>query len=410
MTKAKSTSQPTWRKPYTWFMRYNWHKHPLVIPVVTLLVFFVAALFMFVVTGSQKVVASDSHLVIFSHDKKQETLPTRAKTVGEFLDRVNVKLNEGDVVEPSKDTEILDEKFRINIYRARPVTIVDSGHKTFAFSAATTARSVAGQAGVQVYPEDNIESQMETNFLKDGAIGEKIVIDRATPTNLNLYGTAVPVRTHAKTVGDLLKEKKVTLAKDDTVQPSLESPVTPQSQIFVVRNGSKVITEEQVIPMEVQTVQDPSLSFGSSAIRQQGTPGKRLVTYQVDMQNGKEVSRKEIQSIVAQEPVTQIVARGLAVYIPADKEGVMAAAGIARSDYAYVNYIVSHESGWNAAARNPSGAFGLCQALPGSKMASAGSDWASNPVTQLRWCNGYAASRFGGWGAAYNYWLAHHNW
>lgn len=371
---------------------------------------FFVSIGLYITAGGQKVAASDSHLVVFSHDKKQETLPTRAKTVGEFLDRVNVKLNEGDVVEPSKDSEILDEKFRINIYRARPVTVIDNGKKTFAFSAATTPRSVATQAGIQVYPEDNIESQMETNFLRDGAIGEKVVIDRATPTNLNLYGTPVPVRTHAKTVGELLKEKKIELAKDDTVQPAQETPITPQTQVFVVRNGSKVVTEEQVIPMETQTIQDPSLSFGSTAIRQQGSPGKRLVTYQVDTQNGKEVARKQIQAVVAQEPVKHIIAKGLSVYIPADKESVMLAAGISRSDFAYVNYIVSHESGWNVAARNASGAYGLCQALPGSKMSTAGSDWASNPVTQLRWCSGYAVGRYGSWGGAYNYWISHHYW
>jgi resuscitation-promoting factor RpfB len=376
-----------------------------------LLVLFFVSLGLFITSNGERVAASDSHLVIFSHDKKQETLPTRAKTVDEFLKRVDVKLNEGDVVEPSLDTKILDEKFRINIYRARPVTVIDNGKKTFAFSAATTPRSVASQAGLQVYPEDKIESQMETNFLRDGAIGEKVVIDRAVPTNLNLYGTQVPVRTHAETVGDLLKEKKVELAKDDTVQPALNTPITPQTQIFVVRNGSQVVTVEEAIRMETQVIEDPTLSFGTTAIRQKGSPGKRLVTYQLDLQNGKEKARKVIQSVVAQEPVKQIVARGKTVYIPADKEAVMAAAGIARSDYAYVNYIVSRESGWNAAARNSSsGAYGLCQALPGSKMATAGSDWATNPVTQLRWCDGYAKGRYGSWGAAYNYWLSHHYW
>lgn len=406
----KRSKKSFFEKPLKWLQRHNWHKHPFAIPVATVLVLFFAVMGFFVVSGGQEVKASDARLVVFSHDKKQETLPTRAKTVGEFLQRVNVNLNEGDVVEPSQDTEIADEKFRINVYRARPVTVVDNGKKTFAFSAATTPRSVASQAGIEVYPEDNIESKMETDFLKDGAIGQKIVIDRATPANLNLYGTQVPVRTHAKTVGDLLKEKKVQLAKDDTVQPSLETAITNQTQIFVVRNGSQISTIEEQIPMEVQTVEDSSLSFGTTAIRQRGSPGKRLVTYQLELKNGREVARKEIQSVVAQEPIKQIVARGKTVYIPADKEAVMRAAGISSSDFAYVNYIVSRESGWNAAARNASGAFGLCQALPGSKMASAGSDWASNPVTQLRWCSGYAAGRYGSWGGAYNYWVSHHYW
>jgi murein DD-endopeptidase MepM/ murein hydrolase activator NlpD len=54
------------------------------------------------------------------------------------------------------------------------------------------------------------------------------------------------------------------------------------------------------------------------------------------------------------------------------------------------------ESGWNPRAYNASsGAFGIPQALPGSKMASAGADWRTNPVTQIRWGLSYIASRYG---------------
>ncbi|MFI0450994.1 transglycosylase SLT domain-containing protein [Actinomadura sp. 6N118] len=62
------------------------------------------------------------------------------------------------------------------------------------------------------------------------------------------------------------------------------------------------------------------------------------------------------------------------------------------------------ESGWNTYAQNPSsGAYGIAQALPGSKMASAGSDWRTNPRTQIKWGLGYIKSRYktpcGAWGA-----------
>ncbi len=54
------------------------------------------------------------------------------------------------------------------------------------------------------------------------------------------------------------------------------------------------------------------------------------------------------------------------------------------------------ESGWNPAASNPSsGAYGIPQALPGWKMASAGADWQSNPATQIRWGLGYIQSLYG---------------
>src|SRR5690349_21402033 len=116
---TNKSKQSYWRRPFSWLAKHNWHKHPFIIPVVTLLVLFFGALGLFIVSGQSPVIASDSHVVVLSHDKKQETLPTRAKTVGEFLERVNIKLNEGDVVEPTQDTEILDDKFRINVYRAR---------------------------------------------------------------------------------------------------------------------------------------------------------------------------------------------------------------------------------------------------------------------------------------------------
>ena len=95
---------------------------------------------------------------------------------------------------------------------------------------------------------------------------------------------------------------------------------------------------------------------------------------------------------------------GKAFDISKDKAAVMAAAGIAKSDYPYVDYIVTRESGWRVNATNGR-TWGLCQALPGSKMASAGADWQTNPVTQLRWCSGYAAGK-GGWAASYQLWIS----
>ncbi|MEV8390639.1 MULTISPECIES: transglycosylase SLT domain-containing protein [unclassified Streptomyces] len=58
--------------------------------------------------------------------------------------------------------------------------------------------------------------------------------------------------------------------------------------------------------------------------------------------------------------------------------------------------LVNKESTWNYQAQNPSsGAYGLVQALPGSKMSSAGADWRTNPATQIKWGLGYMADRYG---------------
>lgn len=57
--------------------------------------------------------------------------------------------------------------------------------------------------------------------------------------------------------------------------------------------------------------------------------------------------------------------------------------------------VINRESSWNLHAENPSGAYGLPQALPGSKMASAGPDWQNNAFTQLKWALSYMDSRYG---------------
>ncbi|WP_203639892.1 phage tail tape measure protein [Levilactobacillus wangkuiensis] len=65
-------------------------------------------------------------------------------------------------------------------------------------------------------------------------------------------------------------------------------------------------------------------------------------------------------------------------------------AGIPTSDYGMYNYIITKESGWNPKATNPgTGAYGLPQSLPASKMARSGSDWKTNPITQLKWMKWY---------------------
>ena len=55
----------------------------------------------------------------------------------------------------------------------------------------------------------------------------------------------------------------------------------------------------------------------------------------------------------------------------------------------------NRESGWVYDAENASGAYGIPQALPGSKMASAGADWQTNPATQIKWGLSYIQSRYG---------------
>lgn len=397
-------------------------RHPHAVPLLTVLALLIISAGGYgIARHSHKLPkVHDAKIVIISYDHQKQVVPAKNGTVGTLLKKLDITLQPGDIVEPAATTRIDQDQFRINIYRAVPVQVVDGSTKTHTFSAATTPRSIARQAGQTVFPEDTVTRNPTQDFVKSGAIGEQVVIERATPVNVDLYGTPVVLRTHATTVGQLMKEKHIILTKDDTLSTPPTTPITANAQIAVLRTGTKVETTTEEIAAPIQTITDGGLAYGTSAVRQQGSPGQQTVTYQVTLKNNVETGRTAIQTVVNKQPVTQINVVGASL---GGIKGDMALAGIAPSDYEYADYIISHESGWCPTKAQgqyggcpafsgsvPSGGgYGLCQSTPGSKMASAGSDWMTNPVTQLRWCAGYA-SRYGGWAGSYNHWLSYHNW
>ncbi|MFI0712129.1 transglycosylase SLT domain-containing protein [Streptomyces inhibens] len=87
----------------------------------------------------------------------------------------------------------------------------------------------------------------------------------------------------------------------------------------------------------------------------------------------------------------------------------MARQMMASDQFQCFSNIVDHESGWNYQATNASsGAYGLVQALPGSKMSSAGADWQTNPATQIKWGLNYMNDRYGSPCGAWSFWQANH--
>ena len=75
---------------------------------------------------------------------------------------------------------------------------------------------------------------------------------------------------------------------------------------------------------------------------------------------------------------------------------MLTARGLGSGEYSCLVSLWNRESGWNVYAQNPSsGAYGIPQALPGNKMATAGADWATNPATQIVWGLSYIEGRYG---------------
>ncbi len=407
-------------------------EHPFVLPVLLFLLLFFSTSIGLVALNAQTVGADDSRAVRLTIDGESQTLATRAKTVGELMTRLNIEVEEHDIVEPGLDAPIEGDNFSINMFNARPVTIVDNrGLKRTLESAYQDPRQLVEKAGIKVHPEDIVERQRDElldpdEFLREGVVAERVVINRATFVKLNLYGTNFDIRTHATTVADLLKERGVAY-DSESVLPEPSSALTDEMAVFVTHPGKQIVTTEEAIPQSREFVDDPNLQRGRTELRQAGRPGKKVMVYEV-MPDG---SQRALQEVVVVDPIPDVFARGTKVILSANLTGSkvewMAAAGIAENDYQYVDYIIGRESGWcptkwqgqygvcpsyyEELYPTTSGrGYGLCQSTPAIKMASAGGDWQTNPVTQLRWCSSYAIGRYGSWERAYLVWSVQHWW
>lgn len=139
------------------------------------------------------------------------------------------------------------------------------------------------------------------------------------------------------------------------------------------------------------------------------TSRKAVAKAEAEAKKAAEQKRKE-------EAAAEARAKALG-YDPDETDPKAIAKQMAASKYGWtgaewtcVDKIITQESTWRVTATNPSsGAYGLVQALPGSKMASAGSDWRTNPATQLKWGFGYIEDRYGTPCSAWSFHLAN-NW
>lgn len=408
-TKAKETTKS---EPKRGILKRSFNdRHPLVVPALTMGFLLFATVFGFVMFGGQVVQPEDTKIVNFSSDGKTQSIVTRAKNVKEFLERSNIQIAQGDVVEPAIDTEIKSQKFSVNLYKAKPVTIVDEkGKKSVVKTADTIPEVVAKKAGYNLYPEDIVKVVEPDKSLENGIIVKEINIDRATLIKMNLFGSNFEIRTHAKTVADLAKERGIDF-NDSSVLPAPTTPLKDNQVVFITQPGKQLVTAEEDLPFEEETVEDKTLTAGSSEVRQEGVAGKRVVVYEV-LPDG---ARNVLQEIVLVKPTNKVTAKGRKpstpnISVAADKANLMSQAGIPADQHASVDYIISRESGWRPGATNAGGCIGLGQRCNPSVLINACPNWETDAVCQLQHFNGYAVGRYGSWNEAYAFWSVNHWW
>ena len=244
-------------------------------------------------------------------------------------------------------------------------------------------------------------------------------------------------------ISEILEENHILILENEEVFPDLDNELGESKTITIVistdvlQNSNEISTEnteeilndlldnygiitekivvEQVeIPFETIT---KDISEGSSntqnKVLQEGQNGLKEITYKVKYQNDVEIDKIQLSEEIVKEPVNKIVQ--ISTKQISSRSGISRLAvsgtvaeyqeyakqrcydyGWSESDFYSLVALWNRESGWRVTAQNSSsGAYGIPQALPASKMSSAGSDYLTNYKTQIDWALSYIKARYG---------------
>lgn len=210
--------------------------------------------------------SSEHHLIIYDQGEKL-SIKTTAQTVGEAISRAGLSLGDYDSTDPALETIIDADNFYINIYRARPVIVKVDNVEKYLMTTSYDPKTIAKSTGITIYDGDEINLVSNASFLEAGVA--------------NTYE--------------------------------------------VIHKGGAMVTIEEEIPFENETITDFDLNRGTQEIRQLGEVGRKKVVYKIKSVDGVEISREKVSETVTREPVKRITALGAHVTVsttPTENEAI----------------------------------------------------------------------------------------
>jgi resuscitation-promoting factor RpfB len=364
------------------------------------------------VLGSTIAWASVDKTVTVEVDGQSTQLHTVASSVKGALADAGYTVGVHDIVAPSP-TSSVHSGATIVLERGRLLHLTIDGTEHDVWVTAPTVQGALTDLG---YESADLNSVSRSKRLP------------LTPTDLKLstiktvtltQGTqSSSLTTSDVYVGDLLADLGITLGPQDTVTPPANAKLTDGDAVVVKRITTATVTGQASVPFSVTQTPDPTLNKGTTKVTTTGKTGLANVVYAVVYVDGVETGRTVVSSTTVTAPVPQVEKVGTkaappAVAIVVDPGSAQAIAqqmllarGWGSDQFECLLQIWGHESGWRVNAQNSSGAYGIPQALPGSKMAVDGADWRTNPATQITWGLGYISGRYGTPCGAWSSWQA----
>jgi uncharacterized protein YabE (DUF348 family) len=347
-------------------------------------------------------------------DGQSTRIHTTAATVDDVLAKAGYTADAHDLLAPAGDDHIQDGG-RIVLKRGRLLNLNIDGVQRSVWTTAPTVAAAMSELG---YSAQDFTSVSRSRRLPLSPTDIAV----RTPKFVTVVhdGTTQHVTTTDATVSQLLTDLQLTVGPHDSLSMSQGAPLSQDARIVLKRVARANVTVAQAIPFSTTATHDDQMLAGQTQLVRPGRDGLARITYAVVYIDGREAGRTKIQTVVVRVPKARLVKVGTKERAAVATRGatlassggspkdiarqLVAARGWSSQQYDCLVTLWDHESGWNVHASNASGAYGIPQAVPGDKMASAGPDWQNSALTQITWGLSYIAGRYSTPCGAWSFW------
>lgn len=291
-------------------------------------------------------------------------LKTFSGNVEGALAAAGVQVGEQDLVYPAPSDKLVSGAV-VTVRTAKPVAVVIDGVAQQLTSTAATVGDLMREAGV--------DASAATDIHRDAPVTEGLSVDVTTPKVVAITdaGNTVFTTEAAKTVGELLKARGVTLSSNDRVNHSLQEPVAANMDIVIDRVEVRRTAETVAVEAPAEYVDDPNLEEGTEEVREPGAAGETVVYHRATLVNGQVEKEEKTGEREMRKAKPATVARGIKPAAAARSASAPAVAGDSVWDA-----IAACESGGNWSINTGNGYQGGLQFNQGTWAAYGGTAYA----------------------------------
>ena len=266
---------------------------------------FLASFIVFASSLGFLIYETTKNTVALTLNGKEQIIETHSSTIQQIFDDLDITVGSEDYVFPSLNTKVTDN-LEVVWKKAKQVELQKDDEKKTVWTTAETVKEFLKEQKISLNEHDKV-NQKQNNDIKNNM---EIVVHTAFPLTLVDAGSKKELWSTSTTVADFLKQQEISLTKLDRVEPDLKEVVNKKDVVEITRIEKVTDVVEQPINYAVVTQKDDSLEKGAEKVIKEGKNGVMSKTFEVTLENGKEVSRDLLSEKQVKEKQDKVVAVG----------------------------------------------------------------------------------------------------